>query len=1220
MTMQNMKLKRILGFTTNGRNSFVNQPNSNNLIYIAGCVVVIFNPETKVQNHLVTESKQNITTLAVSEDGHYLAASNCGIKAKIYIWDLTNLNLIGEFIAHNVEVSCMSFSTNNQFLVSVGSQQDMIVCIWDWQRQLKIAAHKVATKIRAVSFSHDSSYFVTVGQSYIKFWYIQPMNSCNSGLTNDSGADVNSSNLSTSSSSSSSYSITNRSATLGEQKKNNFCDVKCGRGPMVGSTFCITNSGLLCQLNSKRLLHKWVDLRVTSANCMSLGDNIIVIGCANGVSRCFNTTELRFLKNLPKPHSLGVDSVNSKASGNNKNNSPKTILKYPNIIGVGLNEETNSIACVHNDRSIYVWKLSNSDEIVREYSVLYHSSCIWGVAMYPSCVKPSLPQGSFITCSSDDTLRIWDPSSSTSIYCPESLKIIFTDSTYKYLCDLDCSENKIDQNYDTIEGLRCLKVSPDGRQVAVGSRAGTIRIFNFEKSDVEMKSIAAHDAEVLCLEYSDPRNFDGFCYLASSSRDKLIHIFDALNDYNFLQTIDDHSSSITAIRFVNNRAKDCLQLISCSADQTIIFRKGIKSSQTGQLSFKADQMIEGKTIFYDMEVDSESSCLMTACQDRIIRLFNVAQVKYQSGFKSSCSDEGTIIKIALDPSCTFLAASSTDKSINIYDYQRGECIASVSYGLSDLVTDLKFSHDGRHLIACSGDGCIFIWSSPAEIANAAMGGNLTLAQLGSYSNHSSVNRIRSKGDQSNRGSSSDSNDFNELVEEFAEQQENIQYQVQNALDNEYSEKLSQNSRNNNQSGYKSVSSLTKCFQSRDNLDKISLRERFVNESLMHKGKDGQNSKINSSLSGIFNKKGEQVATNKPILATKDQSNLSQSTHALNYTDRQQNYDNDQESDTELNSLDVANDLSNNLELVSRSGVISSPKPSLLRQQRRNIVVPVQARKESSTTMRSARSECNLENCSAQENSRRPVLDLIPGLSYCEKLDLSKVNPSNVAMTQEFCQYVVEELQTISKYATRLHQRLQTSGDRALCSLLARGVQNSMDILSIVPPRVSQHHQFQSQVNLSSATMLSRRRMQSPLQQQQLKKAALETLPNKLYQRAPNLRGADDEEAAALVKAKAKARLNNNETSNEEVETVAKSLRSKSNLMNIDQVLEAYSDRLFRLVQEKMSSQAGVDHLNVGNKSEEEESMKGAGGNNRRPFEALSLSSPTASASPVNTLK
>lgn len=54
-----------------------------------------------------------------------------------------------------------------------------------------------------------------------------------------------------------------RSAILGEQRNNDFVDVGCGRGQAAPSTFAITRSGLLCEFNSRRLLDKWVELRVS---------------------------------------------------------------------------------------------------------------------------------------------------------------------------------------------------------------------------------------------------------------------------------------------------------------------------------------------------------------------------------------------------------------------------------------------------------------------------------------------------------------------------------------------------------------------------------------------------------------------------------------------------------------------------------------------------------------------------------------------------------------------------------------------------------------------------------------------------------------------------------------------------------------------------------------------------------------------------------------------
>ena len=46
------------------------------------------------------------------------------------------------------------------------------------------------------------------------------------------------------------------------------------------------------------------------------------------------------------------------------------------------------------------------------------------------------------------------------------------------------------------------RISPDGKHLASGDRAGNIRIHELQFMD-EMCKIEAHDAEVLCLEYSE---------------------------------------------------------------------------------------------------------------------------------------------------------------------------------------------------------------------------------------------------------------------------------------------------------------------------------------------------------------------------------------------------------------------------------------------------------------------------------------------------------------------------------------------------------------------------------------------------------------------------------------------------------------------------------------------------------------------------------------------
>lgn len=47
--------------------------------------------------------------------------------------------------------------------------------------------------------------------------------------------------------------------------------------------------------------------QTSSANCMTVGDKYIFIGCAEGIVRCFSPSTLQFITTLPRTHYLGVD-------------------------------------------------------------------------------------------------------------------------------------------------------------------------------------------------------------------------------------------------------------------------------------------------------------------------------------------------------------------------------------------------------------------------------------------------------------------------------------------------------------------------------------------------------------------------------------------------------------------------------------------------------------------------------------------------------------------------------------------------------------------------------------------------------------------------------------------------------------------------------------------------------------------------------------------------
>lgn len=84
--------------------------------------------------------------------------------------------------------------------------------------------------------------------------------------------------------------------------------------------------------------------------------------------------------------------------------------RYPDTIALAFDERNNKLTCIYNDHSIYVWDVKDIRRVGKSHSFLYHSACIWGVEMYPTGPDSigAMPLGSFITCSSDDTIRIWN--------------------------------------------------------------------------------------------------------------------------------------------------------------------------------------------------------------------------------------------------------------------------------------------------------------------------------------------------------------------------------------------------------------------------------------------------------------------------------------------------------------------------------------------------------------------------------------------------------------------------------------------------------------------------------------------------------------------------------------------------------------------------------------------------------------------------------------------
>ncbi|KAI5429628.1 uncharacterized protein LOC127127506 isoform X3 [Lathyrus oleraceus] len=77
---------------------------------------------------------------------------------------------------------------------------------------------------------------------------------------------------------------------------------------------------------------------------------------------------------------------------------------------------------------------------------------------------------------------------------------------------------------------------------------------------------------------------------------------------------------------------------------------------------------------------------------------------------------GQPIKAIMDPSCTYVVCSFSNKSICIYDFMTGEMVAKAT-GHAEIVTGVIFLPDCKHIVSVDGDGCVFLWKLPTSLSS-----------------------------------------------------------------------------------------------------------------------------------------------------------------------------------------------------------------------------------------------------------------------------------------------------------------------------------------------------------------------------------------------------------------------------------------------------------------------------------------------------------------------
>ena len=118
----------------------------------------------------------------------------------------------------------------------------------------------------------------------------------------------------------------------------------------------------------------------------------------------------------------------------------------------------------------------------------------------------------------------------------------------------------------------------------------------------------------------------------------------------------------------------------------------------------------GHTAIIGDIIVSKSGDIISASDDKSIRIWNSETGKEKRKILGEIGTRGEIFSIALSPNEKFLAVGGNFQGIRIYHYPTGKLI-KVLKSHKNVVLDLAFSPNGEYLISGSSDYSAKIWES-----------------------------------------------------------------------------------------------------------------------------------------------------------------------------------------------------------------------------------------------------------------------------------------------------------------------------------------------------------------------------------------------------------------------------------------------------------------------------------------------------------------------------
>jgi len=176
-----LRLDAAIGFGGKVTGGLHIHPDGKHILYALGSCVVIREIGNPRATQFLMGHDDKVSCIAVSRSGKYVASgqiTHMGFQADICVFEFDTQKLVHRMILHKVKVQALAFSADEQFLASVGGQDDNTLVVWDLATGRPLcggpASNELSTCI--AFFNNSSDKLVTGGHGVLRVWDVDFQN------------------------------------------------------------------------------------------------------------------------------------------------------------------------------------------------------------------------------------------------------------------------------------------------------------------------------------------------------------------------------------------------------------------------------------------------------------------------------------------------------------------------------------------------------------------------------------------------------------------------------------------------------------------------------------------------------------------------------------------------------------------------------------------------------------------------------------------------------------------------------------------------------------------------------------------------------------------------------------------------------------------------------------------------------------------------------------